>query len=511
MNSNEIEPQSIGRKVIIGAGWLIFTRFALRSMGLVSTVVLARLLIPEDFGLIAMATAFLGMVQGISALGFHTALIKFQTRERRDYDTAWTLNAIRGVILAAIILVGSQVLPGYFGDPRLENILLALAVQPILAGIGNSRFVELERDLKFSKDFALFTVAKLLSVIVTIAVAIIWRNYWALVAGLLVGSVTRLSMSYILYPYLPRVCFQSTRKLFGFTVWISGVNIANSISHNIDRLFAGGILGIASAGYYYMGQEISALLTRELFEPVARALYPGFAKISDQLEKLKSNALEAVGVFAAVGLPVGIGFAFVAEEFVYLVLGEKWAVIIPMIQILAPILGIQTITNIANGVMMSLGEPRSIFYRSAINLCLRAPLLIVGGVYFGFVGLFVAHAISHAIYFLLNYVMLVRRLNFSAFELINAAQRSLISVAVMAIGVAGIQLIGPEISGSSFAMLAGLLTAKMVLGVALYVFTHLVLWRLHDYPQGIESRILDLMPETVLRKLPQAVRPDSQS
>lgn len=501
MNNSDNHKLPLSKRVVIGTSWLIFTRLILRMLGLVSTVVLARLLIPNDFGIVALAMAFQTLLMGVSELGFKEALIKFQTDEKSDFDTVWTLNLCRALILSTATLACSRFVPGWLDTPELGSVLLIMAVMPLLTGFSNPKFVTLDRELDFSKSFVLETTAQFLTVVVTITLAILWRNYWAMICGLLTGALVHVTLTYVLLPYRPHFSFSSTRKLFGFSIWLSGQNVINSISYNMDKFIAAGLLNTQTVGNFYMGQEISSLLTRELFMPISRALYPGFAKTSGNRSALRQNVIESMGVFAGIGLPLGFGFAFIADEFVAIVLGEKWETIVPMVQLLAPILGVQTLAGVATGAMLALGETRSMFFRALANISIRLPLLVMGGMWWGFTGLFVAHAASSFIYFILNYTMIVRRLTIGITEPLISAWRSLVSVTAMALALAAISLLVPAPELETFGYLCGMITLKITLGAFTYVSCHLVLWRLSSRPIGIESHILDFLPARV-RQLP---------
>jgi PST family polysaccharide transporter len=478
-------------RTTIGVIWLIGTRLCLRSLGLVSTIILARLLFPADFGLIAIATALLSMLNGASNLGFNAALIKFQTYDRKDLDTAWTLNLIRGSILASLALAASFYLPGSLNEPRLGPILQIMALAPFLSGMANTALIGFEKELDYSRQAYLQVIAKVASTVTTITVALLYHSYWALIAGIMTGSIIRLITGYILYPYMPRPCFTSTRKLFGFSIWLSLSHFVNATSASFDKILSAALFATSFTGLYHMGQEISALLTREIFEPLNRALYPGLAKFSNDPEKLKINALESVSVLAGIGLPIGIGFAFVASEFVPIVLGSKWLDIVPMVQILAPVLGLQTLTNAAHATLLSLGMTKTLFVRSLFAFLVRLPLLIIGGYKFGFSGLVVAHALSEFISFFINYLVLGKVLDCKSTDLFKTASRSFISVSAMAMVLLLVHTSMPAAPSSIFALLAAMLL-KVAVGAATYTAAHFLLWHKAGKPDGFEARVIQI-------------------
>lgn len=467
------------------------TRLCMRSLGLISTIVLARLLVPEDFGLIAIATAFLAILTGASVLGFNAALIKFQTYSRDDLDTAWTLNVIRGCILCLIVFIASAYLPEVLKEPRLEPILQILAIRPLIKGVRNTALIGFEKELDYSRESFMNIAGKIAATLTTVIIAILLRSYWALIAGMMVGAVAKTIAGYVLYPYLPRPCFKSTRKLFSFSIWLSFSHFVSAISGSFDKMISAVLFSTGITGLYHMGQEISSLLTREIFSPLRRVLYPGFAKFSGNLDKLRANALESASILAGIGLPIGIGFAFTAREFVPIVLGPKWLEIIPMVQVLAPVLGLQTLTNAAHASLLSLGMTKALFVRSICVLAIRLPLLIFGGYYFGFSGLIFAHALSELVSFFIDYLVMGKVLDCRISDLFSVAARSFAAVAIMSVVLLLIHF-NFSVSQQDISGLLAAIILKVVLGSATYIAAHYYLWARTGKPPGFEARILAL-------------------
>ena len=175
------------RRFVLGAGWVYAYRWLERLLDFVAIVVLARLLAPDDFGLVAIAASFATIVEGLSAFDVDKALIRSRDDDRALFDTAWTLSVLRG-LLAALAMWG--VAP-WVGDARMADVLRVLAVVPILNGLRNPRFVTFERDLVYSKLAVLTVTAKVLSVGATLALAVVVRSYWALVVGQLAYALAQ--------------------------------------------------------------------------------------------------------------------------------------------------------------------------------------------------------------------------------------------------------------------------------------------------------------------------------
>jgi O-antigen/teichoic acid export membrane protein len=251
---------TVAKRVATGAGWLYGYRWVERLLDLTSIVVLARLLVPEDFGLVAIAASVVAIIEGLSDFDVNKALIRTRDDHRSLYDTAWTLSVLRGLLAAALMTAIAALLP----DERMAGVLFALALSPLLKGLSNPRFVTFERDLVYSRLAWLTLGSKVTAFGVTLGLAILYRSYWALVIGILVGALSSLLLSYVLRPYRPQISLARWREIFAFSGWMSLTTIVTTLSMETDKIIVGRLLGVADTGLYFMTQRIGVLPTREL-------------------------------------------------------------------------------------------------------------------------------------------------------------------------------------------------------------------------------------------------------
>ncbi|MBT5458103.1 MAG: oligosaccharide flippase family protein, partial [Rhodospirillaceae bacterium] len=141
------DPSDIGKRTAIGAGWTVLMRFAVRSVGIVSTLILARLLVPADFGLVALAMTLLALLEVMSHFNFEVFLVREPDADRSHYDTAWTLTVLRGIVIAVLLVMMAPLAAGFFNEPRLENVVYAIAALTGLVGFTNIGIVEFQKHL----------------------------------------------------------------------------------------------------------------------------------------------------------------------------------------------------------------------------------------------------------------------------------------------------------------------------------------------------------------------------
>ena len=480
--------RSLGSRVTVGAAWMVGVRWVIRGIGVISTIVLARLLLPEDFGLVALAAAYIGLAEGFTAMPIGQALIRYQDADRAMYDTAFTFSVLRGVLIALLMVASAGPIAGMMNDERLELVICVLAIKPLLDGLINTRFIDYQKELQFATPAKIQVIDKIVQVAVTVAAVLVLRNYWALVIGTLTGALVHLSLTYAYKPNVPRLTLSEFRPLFAFAGWVSGKQMVASVNKQFDKFLVGAFLNTGLVGIYHLGKELTRMPTREVIPPLTRALYPGLAKFGDDLPLLRSNAIEASSITAALALPLAIGFALIAEEFVIVLLGTQWLDVVPLIQILAPVSALPQTTALLDAVVMVRGKTHLMFIRAVANLAVRAALMVPGVIWFGFEGIIGAWALSALIFFFYRHAEYAFVLEAKLFAPLIAAWRSVVSVLVMG----GVVLwLGRWFSFSpEQPMLAALsLVAKVAAGALIYGACHLALWLASGRPAGIERRL----------------------
>ena len=262
-----------------------------------------------------------------------------------------------------------------------------------------------------------------------------------------------------------------------------------------DNFLVGGILNTTSVGYFHLGQKIARTPTAELWPPLTRALFPGFTMIADNPVKLRNNALRACSILSAVVLPIGVGWALVAEEFVTLALGEKWLQIVPIIEVLSPVAGATAIGAIADGIAMSLSRTRLLFFRAVAIFVIRTSLFIFGLTQFGLMGAVYFLALSILIFLIMQLRILKLLLGFPAYLPLVMAWRSWISLVCMGLSILSVHELFPVSDG--YWEIAALLLAKVAIGALTYCAVHAGLWLIAGRPDGIERELLRMWPRVV--------------
>jgi PST family polysaccharide transporter len=469
-----------------GAMWVAGTRVLVNLVAFASTILLARLLVPADFGIVAIATTVAALVTSTTELSLASALVQHRDPQDHHFDTAWTLNAARSLLLAGLIAGSATAVARLYGEPRLANVMLAIAGLTIISGLTNPRLVLFTRKLIFWQNFAMGVSTKVAGFIVSIAVAYVYRSYWALIAGMAASEVVGLILSYVLVRYRPRFSLAGWRELLSFSVWLSLGQLVNTLNWKSDPLFIGFFLGPTTLGFYSYGIRLANLPTVEATAPIAQTLFPAFARIGSDKDRLRKAFQKSQALLSAVALPIGIGFALLAEPIIRLLLSEKWLPAVPVVQILASIIAIQTLGTAARPLSMALGQTQLLFQRDVLSMFIRVPLLILGAVAAGLSGVLYARIASGLIGLYLNMHLVRTLIDLGLGKQIRANGRSLAAAGAMALVVGLVQYGGFAANLGPVSPLLSLF-GLIFLGALVYLGAMALLWIGAGRPAGPES------------------------
>lgn len=327
--------KDVNKKMAKGAAWMVVAKIVERGIGLVSTIILARLLVPADFGLVALAMVIIAILEMLGAFSFDIMLIQRQHADRSYYDTAWTFDVIVGLVSGLALALLARPAAAFYSDARLESIIYVLILYPVVTGFTNIGVVAFRKDMEFHKEFKYVTARKLISFTVTLIMALTFRNYWALVVGNITGRSAGVVLSYLVHPYRPKLSLSRRHEMFHFSKWLFLNNIINFFNTKATDMVIGKLSGARALGLFSIAFEISNMPTTELVAPINRAVFPGYAKMSEDVSTLRAGYFDVLGLITLLSVPIALGIAATSDIFVPLVLGAKWIETIPLIQILA--------------------------------------------------------------------------------------------------------------------------------------------------------------------------------
>lgn len=460
-------------------------RWTDRLIGLISTIVLARLLLPEDFGIIAMASLAIGLVDVFLNLGVHVAIIQNREATQDHYNTAWTLRLIQTAIATFALLICSSLAADYFRDPRVEPVLQVLSFMLLLAGMENIGLVAFQKNMQFGAETKFLLIRRLSGFFITLAGAVLLRSYWALVIGTLASRAIGVALSYRMHPMRPKLSLSKFREIFGVSQWMLVRSVGFYFHDNLHRILVGRWFSATTLGGYTLGCEISSMPSDELLAPLNRVLFPAFAEVKGDSERLKRMFLLAQGVQILVAFPAAVGLVLVAPEAVFLLLGEKWMAVVPFVEVLALANIVYAMTTSGNYVLIVLGKIKFIalttwmqvglFAGIALTVLLGREAIDVAWLRLGIAG--------GGLW--LSFYILIRAFPVVGWgDLLHTCMRPLLGVAAMG---AVLTAVGPYLN----LPIALVCAVKVVLGAVVYVGGVMLLWQVVGRPPGPEAYLLD--------------------
>lgn len=324
------------KQLLVAYLWNSVGKLVIRGLGLISTLILVRLLSPEDFGLVAIATAAMGLFFVFSEIGPKRYLIAKQINDPDIVNTAWTLRIILNGTVIALTAVAASTIAEFYGDSRLSFVLYGLCVAETILLFSNIGLVLNEQSLDYKTLNKIDIVAKVMSFFVTIWAAFVYKDYTALVYGYVANYAVKSVFSYVYCGYRPRLKFKLHMEMLSFSGKLITRNIAGYLRAKSDIFFIGYFFNTSATGKYSVSQEFAILPQTEIISP---SVQPMFATVSKSHKTDKEKTYLQVYKYLAVQysliIPSIVGIIYVAPFISNVVLGEKWSSTTTIIQNLA--------------------------------------------------------------------------------------------------------------------------------------------------------------------------------
>jgi PST family polysaccharide transporter len=362
-----------------GVSWTFLSYGVNRVLTFATTLVLARLLVPSDFGLLALATLAIGLFGLFRDLGLGSALVVRQDFTRRDQGTVLTLMLVTGVLLAAGVAALSPLAAMAFEEPRLDDILPLLTLSLILGAVTGFYSAVMQRELRFRRQFGLSMVQTVAYSACAIPMAALGTGIWSLVVGQIVGMLAACLAVPWLAPYLVRPRFE--RRVARAAIGSGGGFMVQGwlafVEENVDYLVVGRALGARELGFYSMAYRLGELPLRAIAGPIAQVTFPNFAAMRERGESLDGVFLSALRLVAVVTCPLGAVLSATADPFTRAVLGGQWTPMIGALSVLGLWAAVRPVQFTIGWLLNSIGQAALLAAIATAILVAFVPALVV--------------------------------------------------------------------------------------------------------------------------------------
>lgn len=418
LNSNE---GSLKEKAIRSGFWVSASSVGINTLAFARSIILARLLMPEVFGLMCICSIAIRGIETFTQTGFSTALIHRQESFEEAKDTAFTLMVIRGFVLAVAMFFVAPLVAVYYEKPVLDLIIKIISITFILKGFKNINTVAFRKELDFKRLTYFEQASALTKFVVVVTLVYFMRNIWALVIGSVAGSLIETIISFIFIPGIPRFRFDKkiAKELFGYGKFIAGIGIVIFIASEIGNALIGKVLGMDALGYYVLAYTLANFPAALITYLSTKVMFPAYSKLQKDLKALRHGYLRVLKLIATLTIPAAAGIGILAPEIVVVVYGEKWLPSVQALQVLSFFGALKSIGALSSPVFNAMGKPRIPFFLNSAKLIFLVLIIYPLTLHFGIVGTSLAVTAPVAIQFIVSTHIFAREIGLTFLKVVE--------------------------------------------------------------------------------------------
>ncbi|EOS7567789.1 colanic acid undecaprenyl disphosphate flippase WzxC [Escherichia coli] len=403
---------SLREKTISGAKWAAMATVIIIGLGLVQMTVLARIIDNHQFGLLTVSLVIIALADMLSDFGIANSIIQRKEISHFELTTLYWLNVGLGVVVCVTVFALSGAIASVLHNPDLQPLIQTLSLAFIVTPHGQQFRALMQKELEFNKIGLIETSSVLAGFTFTVVAAHFWPLAMTAILGYLVNSAVRT----LLFGYFGRKIYRpglhfslaSVSSNLRFGAWLTADSVINYVNTNLSTLVLARILGASVAGGYNLAYNVAVVPPMKLNPIITRVLFPAFAKIQDDTAKLRVNFYKLLSVVGIINFPALLGLMVVSNNFVPLVFGEKWASIIPVLQLLCVVGLLRSVGNPIGSLLMAKARVDISFKFNVFKTCLFIPAIIVGGQLDGAIGVTLGFLLVQIINTILSYFVLIK-------------------------------------------------------------------------------------------------------
>ena len=421
-------------KIIKGGFYLTIVNVLSQLLAIVVNVVLARLLLPEDFGLVALTMTYIGFITLFTNMGFGSSIIHESETSEKQLSSIYWLNYGLSIFSFLIIISTSQLAASFYNEPKLTTIVIVAAISILLNPFYIVQYKLLERDLEFKTISKINLSGTLIGSIAAVIGAYLGLGVYALILQSLVLSVVKLILIFVYKKWFPKFYFnfKEIKHMIWYSLKFKASNMAMYFERNIDYLILGKFFTSVVLGYYAFAYNIMYTPVKRISYIFSEVLFPSFSSFKNDKEKIMNGYYKSLQLIAMVSIPSMTLIAFNADLIIHFVFGIKWDAAIPIVKILCFAGALQSISQFGGVIFSSIGKPELSLYISIGNTVLTV-LAILLGIQYGVLWVAYFLVISKALSFLLFIIVLNHHMSVSITKLFENLKISFLIFLVLSV------------------------------------------------------------------------------
>ncbi len=379
---------SVTKKAVKGLAWVTMATVIVKLLNFVTKMILARILEPTDFGLIAIALLVVDSIAMFQDMGLGHALIYRKEDHEKASNTAFLIIPAVAVVLYGLIYLVAPFAADFFENNSVEPIIKVMALSIVIHSFGTVPAMRLEKELMFRKKLIPETAPKLIYALVAISLAYLGHGVWSIVYAQLASAFSMVILLWIVSDWKPDLSFdlKVAKELFGYGKFIIGASMVIFVINNVDDAIVGKVLGVEALGFYTIAYTISNMPATNITHLVGRVMFPAYSKLQDDLQALGRAYLKVLKYVSTLSIPAAFGIFIIAPEFIQFILGDKWLPAVPALQVMC-VFGMQrSIAATFGPLFQATGNPKILRDISAVNLVILLIVIIPFTQEYGIVG-----------------------------------------------------------------------------------------------------------------------------
>ena len=376
---------NIKQQLFSGVFYTALAKYSGIIISLVVAGVLARLLSPDDFGIVAIATVIIAFFNLFTDMGISSAIVQHKTLTGEELSGIFSFTVWMGIGISILFFGASWLIADYYDSPILRTICQLLSVNLFFASANLVPGAMFYRNKEF-KFIALRSFAvQVAGGVGAVVAAYCGAGLYALIIAPILSSVVIFGISYQRYPQRLRFTLglDAIRKIFSYSAYQFLFNTINYFSRNLDKLLIGKYMGMSPLGYYEKSYRLMMLPLQNITAVITPVMHPIFSDFQNDKERLATSYERIVRFLAFIGLPLSVGLFFTAQEVTLIIFGDQWMPSVPVFRILTLSVGVQIILSSSGSIFQAAGDTRSLFFCGLFSSALNVAGMLLGVFYFG--------------------------------------------------------------------------------------------------------------------------------